>query len=107
MKQKEFVNCVERILDKHIPTYFIDSDYLQRVITALCSEPEMSRRAIVMLAYSIGANGNETNELLKIKGYESLYVKRREDAIWKFALKMRMDLNEIIEKIFSQDVESN
>ena len=107
MKQKEFENYVEQILDKHTPTYFIDSDYLQRVVTALCSEPEISRRAIIMLAYSIGANENETNELLKIKGYECLYVKRREDAIWKFALRMRMDLIEIIEKIFPQDVEAD
>lgn len=107
MKQKEFKEYVEQILDKHTPTYFIDSDYLQRIITVVCCESEMSRRSIIMLAYSIGANEEETNELLKIKGYECLYVKRREDAIWKFALKMRMDLAEIMEIIFPQNVAEN
>ena len=105
MKEKEFRDYIEQFLEKHTPTYFIDEEYLKRILDALCSEPNMSRRQIVMLAYSIGADENETNKLLNIKGYDNLYSKNREDAIWKFALRMRTDLTGIIERIFTQDVD--
>lgn len=103
-ENNEFKNYVEQILEKHVPTYFVDAEYLQRIISALCSNPECTRREVIMLAYSIGANESETNELLRIKGYKGLYAKQREDAVWKFALKIRLDLLGIINKIFPQDV---
>ena len=96
---------MEELVEKHIPTYFVDCEYLEVIIRAISFEHDMNRREVLMLAYAIGANEEEANELLKIKGYDCLYVKRREDAVWKFALNRHMDINNIIDKIFPQVVD--
>lgn len=105
LNNAKFRNYLEELVEKHIPTYFVDCEYLEKIMGAISFEHDMSRREVLMLAYTIGANEDETNELLKTKGYDCLYVKRREDAIWKFALKTRIDLTNIIDKIFPQDVD--
>lgn len=100
-----FREYVGTLIEKHVSTCFVDSEYLENVIDALCKKQTLNRKEVLMLAYIIGANGEETDELLKYMGHHTLYVKRREDAIWKFALRHRMDIVTIINRIYLQAVD--
>lgn len=91
---------LEELLKRHIPTYFIEVDYLTNIVNAICSKDELSRREILVLAYCLGANIEETNQFLSIMGYQPLYVKIWEDAVWRFAIMERKDLNYFINNVF-------
>lgn len=105
LEASEFRGYLDYLFEKHIPVYFVDYEYLTKILDVICSKQEMSKRELLMLAYSIGATAEEANEMLTLKGINPIYEKNREDAIWKFALKMRMDLSAVVEKIFPQNVD--
>ena len=71
------------------------------------SQQQIERRELLILAYMIGANVREINELLNLYGHSPLYCKKREDAIWKFLLDRHLDTATIIEEIFLQNVDED
>ena len=107
MDENIFRSYLETLVEKHIPLYFTDYAYLSQIMDAICDKEKMSKRELLILAYLIGADVKETNTLLQLNGYGRLYVKKREDAIWRFAIKNRMDVTTVIEKIFPQDEDEN
>ena len=104
MNFKEFI---EALLIKHIPVCFVSDKHLQDTIEVLCDGVPFSRKEVLLLAYCIGADSNECDQLLKMQGYAPLYVKRREDAVWKFAMDRHSDSKKIFQKIFPLNVDDN
>lgn len=100
----EFQKNWSSLTEKHLPVYFMDDDLVQSFENIMETKRDITRREILILAYMIGANSKEADRLLRAKNFSPLYVKTREDAVWKFALDNRKDLSEIMEKIFPQNV---
>lgn len=100
MSKKALKTYVKKMMYKHIPSYFMNLESFEKVIDSVCENSDMNRRETLMLAYSIGADVDETNTLLKINGHEPLYVKNYEDAVWRYFLSSNTDLMEIMEKVF-------
>ena len=96
---------IEYLIEKHMPVAFLDYKLLQQLKEALSQRDYIGRKEVLIIAYLIGATADESNELLRILGYPALYVKRREDAIWRFMLNHRVDCKSIIEEIFPQNVD--
>ena len=80
----------------------MDYQRINKIFNAIFDADDFGRRELLLFLYIIGANSEESDILLQICGYEKLYVKNREDAIWKFSLDKRTDCNTIINKIFPQ-----
>ena len=95
---------IDELIERHMATGFMDYNLVEYLKTVLVNKEEVGRKEILLFAYLIGANANEANELLEIAGYMPLYVKRREDAIWRFALNHQVDAASIIDEIFPQNV---
>lgn len=93
---------IEYLIEKHIPAAFLDYDSLQQFKNTLSQREHIGRIEMLTIAYLIGATAEESNELLRIIGHPTLYVKKREDAIWRFMLNHRLDSHSIIELIFPQ-----
>lgn len=102
MKNEMFINCLKEIFDKHVPLNFFDSKFKDKFLDEI-SSLKMSRRELLTLAYFIGAEIEEANKMLEINNYSPLYIRRREDVIWKFMLKNRKDANFIIDEILFQN----
>ncbi len=100
MEKRALKKYIKKLIHKHIPGYFMNPGNLEKVIECICETSDMNRREVLMLAYSIGADVDETNTLLKINGYATLYVKKYEDAVWRYFLNSNTDLTEIMEKVF-------
>lgn len=107
MNSCEFENGVEGLMEKHIPVGFVDFVFLMSLKQLIVQKDNITRRELLMMAYMLGANADETNGLLKAKNFPPLYVKRREDAVWKFALDKRMDTAAIFNEIFSQNADAD
>lgn len=101
----EFAEYCERLMEKHLPAAFVDYDALRYLSSRFQSRTDIGRKEALIFLYIIGATAEESDELLRLLGYPLLYVKRREDAIWKFALKKRLDSKTIIDMIFLQNVD--
>ena len=101
-----FEKQITGLIDKHIPVSFLDYESVQQVKNILLQRDNIGRKEILIIAYLIGADAEEGNELLRLLGYPPLYVKRREDAIWRFALNHRLDGVSIINEIFPQNVDA-
>ena len=102
---KEYNEQIVQLIDKHIPVYFLDFDTLEQMKSIISKSNSVGRIELLIVAYMIGATVEETNELLEILKYPTLYSKKREDAIWIFALTHRMDSMSIIDEIFPQIVD--
>ena len=100
-----FEKQIEVLIEKHIPVSFLDYESVQQAKNLLLQRKNIGRKEILIIAYLIGANADEGNELLQLLGHPPLYVKRREDAIWRFALNHRLDCVSIINEIFPQNVD--
>lgn len=101
----EFVTYTEKLIEQHLPVAFMDYADIIGGLRAISSKSTISRKELLIFAYTIGANVAESNELLRLSGHPPLYVKRKEDSIWYFALKHRLDCASIIEEIFLQNVD--
>ena len=101
----DFEERIECLIGKHMPVAFLDHESLQQVKKTLFQRKYISRKEVLIIAYLIGATAEESNELLRILGHPPLYVKRREDAIWRFMLNHRLDSKSIINEIFPQNVD--
>ena len=102
---EEFAKQIEYLIEKHIPTAFIDQHSLQEIKHILSQRDRIGRKEVLIVAYLIGATADESNELLRILGYPTLYAKRKEDAIWRYMLNHRVDIKSIIDEIFPQNVD--
>ena len=102
---KEYNEQIVQLIDKHIPVYFLDFDTLEQMKSIISKSNSVGRIELLIVAYMIGATVEETNELLEILKYPTLYAKKRADAIWIFALTHRMDSMSIIDEIFPQIVD--
>lgn len=100
-----FEERITELIEKHIPVSFLDYDSVQQAKSILLQRDCIGRKEILIVAYLIGADVDESNELLQLLGYPPLYVKRREDAIWRFVLNHRMDGTSVISEIFPQTVD--
>ncbi len=105
MMNDTFEEQITELIEKHMPVSFLDCDSVQRAKNILLQRDRIGRREILIVAYLIGADANESNELLRLLGHPPLYVKRREDAIWRFALNHRLDSASVINEIFPQNVD--
>lgn len=103
--QRDFELFLEELLEKHLPVSFLDYEMLMNAKEFLCKREYVGRKEILILAYLIGADSKESNELLRLTGHPLLYVKRREDAIWKFVLDHRVDSQTVINEIFLQNMD--
>ena len=103
----EFAEYCERLMEEHIPVAFVDYDTLRYLKSRFQSRMDIGRKEALVFLYIIGATADESNALLHLLGYPLLDVKRREDAIWKFALKKRLDSKTIIDMIFLQNVDES
>lgn len=62
-----------------------------------------SRDRTICLCYGLSATLEETQELLKRSGLAQLYVKNRRDAIIIYGLAHRMELDEINDRLFTEE----
>ena len=88
-----------------MPVAFLDYELLQQLKKTLSERNYIGRKEVLIIAYLIGATADESDELLHTLGYPPLYVKKREDAIWRFMLNHRVDSISIINEIFPQNVD--
>ena len=102
-----FNKYIERQIEKHLPTTFIDFGLLVKIVDVLSKNKKFERREILILSYVIGLNAEEGNVLLSLAGEQPLYVKHREDAVWRYALNNRKDCNSIIREIFPENTDEN
>lgn len=102
-----FNKYIERQIEKHLPTTFIDFGLLVKLVDVLSKNTKFERREILILSYVIGLNAEEGNVLLTLAGEQPLYVKHREDAVWRYALNNRIDCNTIIKEIFPENTDEN
>lgn len=100
-----FDTYLDALIDQHLPVAFLDYDALLQFKKILSYRGQMGRKEVLILAYIIGANSKESNVLLTLQGHPPLYCKRREDAIWKFALDQHWDSATVINMIFLQNVD--
>lgn len=100
-----FEERVAELIEKHVPVAFLDYNSVYQAKRILLSQECIGRKEILIIAYLIGANAEESNDLLRMLGYPPLYVKRREDAIWRFVLNHHMDSVSVIGEIFPQNVD--
>ena len=100
-----FKKQIEYLMEKHLPVAFLDYELLQQFKDTLSQRDQIGRKEVLIIAYLIGATADESNELLRMLGHSPLYVKRREDAIWRYMLNHRMDSRSIINEIFPQNVD--
>ena len=105
MMKDAFQSYLEELIECHLPVPFVDFDHLTEIKRGICSKTPEGRKEALILAYIIGANAEESDDLLKLLGHPPLYVKCREDAIWKFVLNHRLDSKSIIDEIFLQNVD--
>ena len=103
--KNEIEKQIECLIEKHMPVAFLDYELLQKLKAALSQRNDIGRKEILIIAYLIGATADESNELLRILGHPLLYVKRREDAIWRFMLNHQLDSKSIVNEIFPQNVD--
>ena len=103
--KNEIEKQIECLIEKHMPVAFLDYELLLKLKAALSQRNDIGRKEILIIAYLIGATADESNELLRILGHPTLYVKRREDAIWRFMLNHQLDSKSIINEIFPQNVD--
>ena len=103
----EFNMKLEKLIEKHLPVGFLEYETLSQFQKMIFERESMGRKEILILAYIIGANAIESDELLRLAGHPSLYVKKREDAIWKYSLNNHTDSASIIENIFLQNLDEN
>ena len=102
---KDFSKKLEELIEKHLPVAFLDYDILMQTKKLVSNKNALGRKEVLIISYLIGADSTESNELLKLSGHRPLYVKIREDAIWKFALDNHWSSKLIIEEIFLQNME--
>lgn len=100
-----FEKQINYLIEKHLPVAFIDFDSLQQMKKTILHRDRMGRKELLILAYLIGADADESNVLLRLLGYPPLYVNRREDAIWRFMLNHHLDSASVIREIFPQNVD--
>lgn len=62
-----------------------------------------SRDRALCLCFGLGAELEETQELLKQSGFAQLYAKDRRDAIIIYGLSHHMELQEMNDKLFSEN----
>lgn len=62
-----------------------------------------SRDRVLCLCIGLGVQLEQTQELLKQSGFAQLYVKNRRDAITIFGLLHHMDLDEVNDRLFSEN----
>ena len=105
--RNEFNNQIEYLVEKHLPVAFLDYNSLQQAKNILIHRDRIGRKEILILSYLIGATIEESNNLLYSAGYSPLYAKRREDAIWLFALSHQLDCASIFSEIFPQNVDAS
>ena len=101
----DFEKRIECLIEKHIPVEFLDYESLQQFKKTISQRDYIGRKEALIIAYLIGATADESNELLRLLGHPMLYVKRREDAIWRFMLNHRLDSKSIINEIFPQNAD--
>ena len=105
IKEQSFERQIEKLAEKHLPVGFIDYKFLCDLLCLIKDRESISRREILILSYMIGISSDEADSLLKCKGLPPLYVKKYEDAIWRFALDKKKDPSEIIDLIFCAENE--
>lgn len=100
-----FNKYLEKQIEKHLPTTLMDFNLLEKTVDELCKKKHFERREILILSYVIGLSPEEADILLRMSDHCPLYVKRREDAVWRYALNNRMDCNSIIQEIFPENAD--
>lgn len=100
-----FESYAEKLIDRHLPVSFLDYEVLLQFKKILFGRNWIGRKEVLIMAYLIGADVNESNKLLSLMGHPSLYCKKREDAIWMFALDQHRDSATVINEIFLQNVD--
>lgn len=100
MDKKGLKERVMELMELHMPLYMEEEYYIENIVDVVLEKESISRRNIIIMVYMIGASVEETNELLLQCGYNPLYVKNREDAIWRHVIRKKQDLRTIMEYIF-------
>lgn len=101
----DFEKQIECLIEKHIPVAFLDYKLLQRIKEVLFQRDYIGRKEMLIIAYLIGVTAEESDVLLCMLGHPTLYAKKREDAIWRFALNHRLDSMSIFNEIFPKNVD--
>ncbi len=101
----ELNTYIGELVEKHVATGFVDCNLIERLKTIFANRDQIGRKELLLFAYLIGANAEESNALLKMLGHPILYVKKREDAIWRFVLNHHLDITSIVDEIFPQNVD--
>lgn len=65
-----------------------------------------SRDKILCLAFGMGLNVNETQQMLKVFGFPFLYAKRKRDSIIIFALNKGLSVPDTNELLYNSDEET-
>lgn len=95
----------EALVERHLPVGFLDYDVVMGIKRMIGGREKIGRKEALIMAYMIGADAEESNELLRLLNHLPLYAKRREDAIWRFMLNNRKDSTSIIDEIFPQNAD--
>lgn len=103
--KEEFKMTFEHLIEKNLPLAFLDYDIMERIKGVITDKKCFGRKELLIISYLIGANSQESNLLLEQCGHKPLYVKKREDAIWTYALDHHMNSASIIEEIFPQNAD--
>ena len=101
----DFEKQINLLIEKHMPVAFLGYDALQQIKSILIRADHIGRKEMLIIAYLIGANAEESDKLLQTLEYPPLYVKKREDAIWRFVLNHHLDSASVINEIFPQNVD--
>lgn len=96
MSQKELTKSqvIERSnLDKH---------YAYQIFNNTKQNP--SRDKLIMLAFGLGLNIDETTKLLKVAGVANLYVRHPRDSVIMFCIEHKLSLMDTNEKLFEMSL---
>ena len=94
---------IERIVKRHIPEEYLKKESIRQIIEIFNKNMEIDRNEIIVLAYLLGADIEETDVILESQGFKPLYVKNWDDAIWRFFIRKRTDLMSINSYMFQTE----
>ena len=97
---EEFKKTFEQLMEKNLPVAFLDYEILTQIKKLVVNKDSFGRKEILIVAYLIGANSIESNTLLSLTGHRPLYAKKREDAIWIYALDNHWKSADVIAEMF-------
>ena len=82
----------------------ISEVYAYQIFSGIRKKPERSK--LLCLAFGMGLNLDETQELLKISGYPQLYVKKPFDSVIIYAICNRLTVMDTNNLLYDYDLET-